>query len=450
MIINYLTKALCEKESVYVNNLGLFRKEYAPAQIKDGMITPPGYMLVYDPDFDGNGFAFTMFVSQKGGMLITEATTQIDQWVAQLKTALDNNKSVSFGNFGTFAKNDNGTISFVCDRIAELNVEYEGMEPVSLDSKRIKEEEEVETVDEVVSEIEEISVREADSTEKEEVSSIEEGSSSAEENGVTAEKETESVEESEAGENTEDSENTEESDNTEDSGDTEESEKAEESDEANDENGVDVVEEEEKDENDDENDDEEDDEKDDEDETDDQKRKKRPWLVVLIIVLIAALLAASAYYFREQLTELFQQYFGPKATEQETQEPIQDTSATLNTDTYLTDSLEVETDSLSTMENSDNIEEEIVSEPTVINQLPDGENFFIDYEKGKFYVIVGSFRSEKEVREHIKSRKLEQYNPKVVLQQNSKNMRVCIGVFGTEAEADNYGHGTGLNYWVLK
>ncbi len=446
MIINYLTKALCEKESVYVNNLGLFRKEYAPAQIKDGMITPPGYMLVYDPDFDGNGFAFTMYVSQKGGMLITEATTQIDQWVAQLKTALDNNKSVSFGNFGTFAKNDNGTISFVCDRIAELNVEYEGMEPVSLDSKRIKEEEEVETVDEVVSEIEEISVREADSTEKEEVSSIEEGSSSAEENGVTAEKETESVEESEAGENTEDSENTEESDNTEDSGDTEESEKAEESDEANDENGVDVVEEEEKDENDDENDD----EKDDEDETDDQKRKKRPWLVVLIIVLIAALLAAAAYYFREQLTELYQQYFGPKATEQVNEEPIQDTPSTADIDTIATDSLEVETDSLSTMENSDNIEEEIVSEPTVINQLPDGENFFIDYEKGKFYVIVGSFRSEKEVREHIKSRKLEQYNPKVVLQQNSKNMRICIGIFDSEPAADSYGRSTGLNYWVLK
>lgn len=425
---------------MYVNNLGLFRKEYAPAQIKDGMITPPGYMLVYDPDFDGNGFAFTMFVSQKGGMLITEATTQIDQWVAQLKTALDNNKSVSFGNFGTFAKNDNGTISFVCDRIAELNVEYEGMEPVSLDSKKIKEEEEVETADEVASETKEISVRETENTDKEEISSVEDDNTSAEENVVTAEEETESVKENEEGVKAEDSENTEESDNT------EESEKAEESDEANDENGVDVVEEEEKDEN----DDEEDDEKDDEDETDDQKRKKRPWLVVLIIVLIAALLAAAAYYFREELTGLYQQYFGIENTEQVTEEPIQDTSTTVDIDTIATDSLEVETDSLSTMENSDNIEEEIVSEPTVINQLPDGEKFFIDYEKGKFYVIVGSFRSEKEVREHIKSRKLEQYNPKVVLQQNSKNMRVCIGVFGTEAEADNYGRSTGLNYWVLK
>ena len=428
MIINYLTKALCEKESVYVNNLGLFRKEYAPAQIKDGMITPPGYMLVYDPDFDGNGFAFTMFVSQKGGMLITEATTQIDQWVAQLKTALDNNKSVSFGNFGTFAKNDNGTISFVCDRIAELNVEYEGMEPVSLDSKKIKEEEEVETADEVASETEEISVRETENTDKEEISSVEDDNTSAEENVVTAEEETESVKENEEGVKAEDSDNTEDTKNTEDSENTEDSDDENKNEEEEDEN----------------------DEEDDEDETDDQKHKKRPWLVILIIVLIAALLAATAYYFREQLTELYQQYFGPKATEQVSEEAIQDTSTTVDIDTIATDSLEMEKDSLSTMENSDNIEEEIVSEPTVVNQLPDGEKFFIDYEKGKYYVIVGSFRSEKEVREHINRRKLEQYNPKVVLQQNSKNMRVCIGVFDSEPAADTYGRNTGLNYWVLK
>ena len=411
MIINYLIKALCEKESVFVNNLGLFRKEYAPAQIKDGMITPPGYKLVYDPDFDGNGFAFTMFVSQKGGMLITEATTQIDQWVAQLKTALDHNKSVSFGNFGTFAKNDNGVISFVCDRIAELNVEYEGMEPVSLDSKRIKEEEEVE----VASETEEISVREAENTEKEEVSTPEEDSTHTEKDDVSTEAESES---------TEDSDSTEESDDE---------NKNEEDEDENDEE-----------------EEEEEDEEEDEDETEEQERKKRPWLVILIIALIVALLAAAAYYFREQLTGLYQQYFNKENTEQVTEEPTQDTPATVDIDTIGTDSLNVEADSLSIIDGTENIEEETVSEPTIVNQLPDGEKFFIDYEKGKYYVIVGSFRSEKEVREHIKSRKLEQYNPKVVLQQNSKNMRICIGVFDSEPAADSYGRSTGLNYWVLK
>ena len=73
MLIPYLIKALTEKENVYVNKLGLFSKQYESAQISDGMVTPPGYKVVFDPDYDGNGFAFTMFVSQKGGMLITDA-----------------------------------------------------------------------------------------------------------------------------------------------------------------------------------------------------------------------------------------------------------------------------------------------------------------------------------------------------------------------------------------
>lgn len=412
MIINYIIKALCEKESVYVNNLGLFRKEYAPAQIKDGMITPPGYRLVYDPDFDGNGFAFTMFVSQKGGMLITEATTLIDQWVAQLKTALEHNKSVSFGNFGTFAKNDNGTISFVCDRIAELNVEYEGMEPVSLNSKKIAAEEEVDTEDVMVSETEETSANEAEHTEnEEEISSVEEDNTSVEKNGITAEEETESDEESEAAVKTEDYDNTDES---------KENEEIDESDE-----------------------------NEEEEETDEQKRKKHPW-GLLIILLIVALLAAAAYYFRKQLTELYQQHFGSENTELVTEEALQDTTFTGEIDTLVTDGMTMDTDSLGTTENSEDTEGKAISEQNMVNQLPDGEKFFIDYEKGKFYVIVGSFRSEKEVREHIKDRKLEQYKPKVVLQQNSKNMRVCIGVFGSEIEADSYGRGTGLNYWVLK
>lgn len=297
-------------------------------------------------------------------MLITEATTQIDQWVTQLKTALDHNKSVSFENFGTFAKNEHGVISFVCDRIAELNVEYEGMEPVTLDNQKVKAEEEEETEKEVTVETEKTLAEDSESVDK---------STNDEEDEAAVE-----------------------------------------------------------------------------DETEEPERKKRPWLVILIIVLIAALLAAAAYYFREQLTELYQQYFGKENTDQLTVEPQEETPATVVLDTTLTDSLNVEADSLNAITDAENIEETAVSEQTIVNQLPGGEKFFIDYEKGKYYVIVGSFRSEKEVREHIKSRKLEQYNPKIVLQPNSKNMRICIAIFDNEQAADSFGRSTGLNYWVLK
>lgn len=369
MIINYLIKALCEKESVYVNNLGLFRKEYEPARISGGLITPPGYKVVFDPDYDGNGFAFTMFVSQKGSMLITEATSQIDQWVQQLKKALDNNKSVSFENFGTFAKGDNGNISCVCDRIAELNVEYEGMEPIALGKKR-EVEREVRVIDKDITDFKE--EKEETETEKKEEIAENEHEKDIEENG---------------------------------------------------------------------------------------KNGKR-WLVWVVVLLLLALLAATAYYFKDQLNDFYHQYFGTQ-TEGTVEEPVSETVSSEITpvdSTLLTDSLVTDTDSITKVTESGTAEEQIevpetsqiISKHTpVASQLPNGEKFFIDFEKGKHYVIVGSFRSEKEVRKHIKDRKLEQYNPKVVMQQNSKNMRICVGVFDNEADADRYGRSTGLNYWVL-
>lgn len=377
MLIPYLIKALTEKENVYVNKLGLFSKQYESAQISDGMVTPPGYKVVFDPDYDGNGFAFTMLVSQKGGMLITNATTQIDQWVSQLKKALDNNKSVSFENFGTFAKDNNGTITFACDRIAELNTDYEGLEPVPLHMENITNQEDSHEQQETepVESPSEWPQNEKDNTiDKTEVevdgSHLEKNGNHLEENG---------------------------------------------------------------------------------------KKKGHKGLTILIVLLLLALIAASAYFYREQLIALYQQFLGQRTeiVEKETSpadsiSTYNDTADSLNpSDSVATeDEASLFTDSIADDETSSTSPVEQHNNQ-VKNQLPDGGDFVISFEKGKHYVIVGSFRSEKVSRQHIKERKLEKYNPKIVMQQGSQNMRVCIGIFDTEAEADTYGRSTGMNYWVL-
>ena len=428
MIINYLIKSLCEKESVFVNNLGLFRKEYEPAQIRDGLITPPGYKVVFDPDFDGNGFAFTMFVSQKGGLLITDATKQIDQWVSQLKNALSNNKSVSFENFGTFALNEKGVVTYICDRIAELNMEYEGMEPVSFSIQKDKAAVVTEFEDKVNHEIETSPEEEKTEEKHEQKDGLMEETCDKTENKHKAEDDNESEVKNEENTDTKDDENQAEKDenNTEkEVNEPTDKDEAEENDEteSNDEN---------------------------------VPQKHRGW-IWLVILLLLALLAAAAYYFKDQLKELYNKYFG-QTNEAVVEKTAVVTDTTVDVpDTLMVDSLALNQDSLSMVENAENTED-ITAETTPdiqqkqtpnAGQLPDGEKFFINFEQGKHYVIVGSFRNENEVRQHIKQRKLEQYNPKVVLQPKSKHMRICIGVFDTEAAADSFGRSTGLNYWVL-
>lgn len=100
-------------------------------------------------------------------------------------------------------------------------------------------------------------------------------------------------------------------------------------------------------------------------------------------------------------------------------------------------------------------EEEIEPEPevftpAVIQQSADGKYDYIRFEKGHYYAIAGSFPNESDVLRHIRQKNLDQYSPKILKQDGVANLRVCIGVFDTEAEAEQFAKGINSSYWVLK
>ena len=88
--------------------------------------------------------------------------------------------------------------------------------------------------------------------------------------------------------------------------------------------------------------------------------------------------------------------------------------------------------------------------PAVVKQSSDGKYDYIRFEKGHYYVIAGSFPTESDVIRHIRQKKLDQYSPKILKQDGVSNLRVCIGVFDTEEEAENFAKGVNSSYWVLK
>ena len=75
---------------------------------------------------------------------------------------------------------------------------------------------------------------------------------------------------------------------------------------------------------------------------------------------------------------------------------------------------------------------------------------FLRFEQGHYYVIAGSLPSEQDAVRHIKQRNLDQYEPKLVMQNGVSNLRVCIGIFDTEEEAENFAKNINPKYWVLK
>ena len=88
--------------------------------------------------------------------------------------------------------------------------------------------------------------------------------------------------------------------------------------------------------------------------------------------------------------------------------------------------------------------------PEVIKKTADKKYDYIQFESGHFYAIAGSFPNEGDAVRHIRQKKLDQYSPVLVKQDGAKNLRVCIGVFDTEEEAETFAKGINSSYWVLK
>lgn len=106
-------------------------------------------------------------------------------------------------------------------------------------------------------------------------------------------------------------------------------------------------------------------------------------------------------------------------------------------------------------QNNDEVAEEQPSEPekyvpAAVKQTADGKYEYINFESGHYYAIAGSFYNEKDVETHIRHKGLDQYSPKILLQDGVKNLRVCIGIFNTEEEAEAFAKGVNQQYWVLK
>jgi len=75
---------------------------------------------------------------------------------------------------------------------------------------------------------------------------------------------------------------------------------------------------------------------------------------------------------------------------------------------------------------------------------------YLSYEKGKYYVIAGSFAKEADALRHIKQQRFEKYHAKLIVHPDSPRIRVAIGVFDNEEEALQMASGIDKNYWVLK
>ena len=452
-MINYIIKALLEGDSIFVNDLGTFTKQYQSARFEGDTMLPPQYIVnltVQDDQLDEA--EFINLLCREKQCRITEAAAEISRWVEELKMALENNKSVSFDNFGTFSLNNKGSIQFACDHIDEINREFEGMGVVRLGAmdeevQEVNEEEEErlarEAEEKRLQEEAEQRLREAEEQERlakeaEERRLQEEAEQrlreeeerrarEAEEKRLQEEEEQRRREEEERRLHEEAEQRLREAEEQERL--AKEAEEKRLLEEAEVQEVKEVNEMQEMKSGDDNTDY-------DDIPTEGKKKHRSLWWLFVLIILIA--LGVLGYLFRQQLTDVFNRIKEKITAPKEA--VVQEEPETVAEDTIAYDEAIAE----------DTVSEPEVYTPEVVRNTVNGNYPVIRFEQGHYYVIAGSLPSEQDAVRHIKQRNLDQYDPKLVMQNGVSNLRVCIGIFNTEEEAESFAKNINPHYWVLK
>ena len=425
------------EEQVYVNQLGLFSKEFHPAKVGKTSILPPHYSVVLDSQAEGSGFNFTLHHSNRQKIKIVDADIAVSHWTEELLEQLRREKRVAVPGFGVFTLKK-GILGFESEIIPALNAEFEGMEEIALKEEPAAEQpaapavplvaevsvaEETPAVPEVVEEQpaeQEIPETPAESEAVEE--SVEE-IPAVEEEPVVPEVVVEQPAEPEIPETPAEPEVVEvpvvetpaEPEATEEPAAEEEPAETEVEDEAE------------------------------PSEEKPQRKRSRWWLWLLIVLVILAAAGAAGYLYRAQIADFVHPYFekfGWCKSEQPVQQPTENPATVSEPEetTLKVDTLQQETDTLT--EQLEEPQPEPVAEPFDINNMR-----HITFEKGKFYVIHGSLPSDADCAKHVKQACLQKYNPSILCTPGDWHRRVCLGVFSNEADAERFAAGI-HNAWV--
>lgn len=446
MIIKNIIRALQTEESVYLSSLGIFRCVRKEASINDNKITPPQVIIQFQEDKEANGFAFATKLSQWEQITIVDAYEMCNRWIDELKAAINNNQSITYDNFGTFRRGKKEEIIFESSYIQELNLEFEGMNPLVITPTGIISEETTEVV-------EDQETPQAETTPPQVILEPEVLETLPTENDSNAPIEEKDRQEGEIAEVEAEPESAEtmpletsttiETENQLENNDCQpeiEESKTEEVPESEDTQEIEEEEEEEEEEEDD----------DDDDDDDNKGKRKRRWEVWLFIFIILASIGVLAALFDDELVHLYQKIIDKKETNTELTTPSDttDNEEISSLETTSNEELEEEVEEVIEPTTEETIVQEVKSNsnPTTTN----GNIPIIDFESGKFYVIAGSFIKQSDAELHIKQKSLQRYNAKIVKQNGNNRLRVCIGIFDTENEAINFAAKIDKNYWVLK
>jgi nucleoid DNA-binding protein len=169
-----------------------------------------------------------------------------------------------------------------------------------------------------------------------------------------------------------------------------------------------------------------------------KKKRDRFWF---IFALSAASVLLVVLFFKDTFNPNYKVFFEHN-----------DVTASANEGAFISNIAETEKDNVDTSETYgiESVAGESFPNDKGLSEESENNDIYAPFQKGKFYVIAGSFINESDALKHIKEKKLEKYSAKLVVQPQSSRVRVCIGMFDNENDAIEFAALINKNYWVLK
>jgi nucleoid DNA-binding protein len=173
-----------------------------------------------------------------------------------------------------------------------------------------------------------------------------------------------------------------------------------------------------------------------------RKRKKRD-KILFFTVIFGTILLLCSLFLKYTIYDFYQKTFVNKKI-------VVDPAKEDNLD--ITPIIESKTENTNITDNTEPlvIEKKIESITNVPISLSEYKELYLSYQKGYYYIIAGSFVTEESALLHIKQKKLDKYGAKLIKHPQSSRIRICIGIFDNEEEANKNALLLNEKYWVLK
>lgn len=127
----HIAELLYENESVAVPGLGGFVTNYKPAAIDQvqGKIHPPSKDLIFNKNLVGNDGLLVNYIKRKHDLPFSDAQTTVENYVAEIKEAIDRREIVLFPGIGRLYKDYENNLQFLPDN-TNFNTESFGLPTV--------------------------------------------------------------------------------------------------------------------------------------------------------------------------------------------------------------------------------------------------------------------------------------------------------------------------------